>query len=159
MDGQLKEIEIRVNGIDYKIQVKPHLLLIELIRETLGLTGTKHGCGAGECGACTVLVDGVAVNSCLVLAVWADGKSIETIEGLEKEGELHPLQKAFIEEGAIQCGFCTPGVILSSKALLDRNKRPSVSEIEDAIAGNLCRCTGYAKIKKAILTVSEGGNK
>jgi aerobic-type carbon monoxide dehydrogenase small subunit (CoxS/CutS family) len=128
--------------------------LLEVIREKLELTGTKEACSLGECGACTVILDGKAVNSCLVLAVEAKGKEILTIEGLRQNGELHPLQKAFIDEGAVQCGFCTPGMILSAKALLDKNPDPDEDEIKEALAGNLCRCTGYVKIVKAVKTAA-----
>jgi len=148
-------IKLEINGETYVLNVKPNTLLLDLIREEIGLTGTKRGCDTGECGACTVILEGEAVNSCLVLAVEADGKKITTIEGLAKEGNLHPLQEAFIKEGAIQCGFCTPGMILSAKALLDKNPNPTELEIKKAIAGNLCRCTGYTKIIKAILSASK----
>jgi len=143
-------INLKINGETYELNVKPNTLLLDLIRDEIGLTGTKRGCDTGECGACTVLIEGKAVNSCLVLAVEADGKNIITIEGLTKNGKLHPIQEAFIEEGAVQCGFCTPGMILSAKALLDRDLNPTEEEIKKAIAGNLCRCTGYTKIIKAI---------
>jgi carbon-monoxide dehydrogenase small subunit len=126
-----------------------------LIREDLELTGTKEGCGLGECGTCTVLLDGKPIKSCITLAVQANGREVTTIEGLEKsDGTLHPLQQAFIDHGAIQCGFCTPGMILSGKALLDENPRPTELEVRQAIAGNLCRCTGYQKIVEAILSVA-----
>ena len=148
-------IKLEINGETYVFNVKPNTLLLDLIREEIGLTGTKRGCDTGECGACTVILEGEAVNSCLVLAVEADGKKITTIEGLAKEANLHPLQEAFIKEGAIQCGFCTPGMILSAKALLDKNPNPTELEIKKAIAGNLCRCTGYTKIIKAILSASK----
>lgn len=124
--------------------------LLEFLREDLGLTGTKEGCGKGECGACTVLLDGKPVNSCLVLAYQADGREVLTIEGLERDGRLHPIQEAFVTEGAVQCGFCTPGMIMSARALLGVNPSPTRDEIRRAISGNLCRCTGYAKIIKAI---------
>ena len=125
-----------------------------MLREKLGLTGTKEGCGTGECGACTVLVNGEPVNSCLYLAVRADGQSVLTIEGLAQNGQLHPLQQAFIENAAVQCGFCAPGMLLSAKALLDRNPRPTEQEIREGVAGNICRCTGYVKIVKAIQQAS-----
>jgi carbon-monoxide dehydrogenase small subunit len=147
-------IKIAVNGEDYELLVKPNELLIDLLRNRLDLTGTKEGCGTGDCGGCTVLVDGKPLNSCLTLAVEVDGKNILTIEGLAQGGELHPLQKAFVDEGAVQCGFCTPGMILSAKALLDENPHPSEEEIKRGIAGNFCRCTGYQKIIKAIQAVS-----
>jgi aerobic carbon-monoxide dehydrogenase small subunit len=145
-------IRIVVNREDYELLVRPNELLIDLLRNRLGWTGTKEGCGTGDCGACTVLVDGTPMNSCLTLAVEVNGKSILTIEGMAPGGELHPIQKAFIDEGAVQCGFCSPGMILSAKALLAENPCPSEEEIKRGIAGNLCRCTGYKKIIKAIQT-------
>jgi carbon-monoxide dehydrogenase small subunit len=145
-----RELELKVNGEEYTVEVEPHRTLLEVIRNDLGLTGTKLGCGGGECGACTVILDGKAVKSCLMLALDAKGKEILTIEGLTRGEELHPLQRAFVERGAIQCGFCTPGMIMASKALLDENPHPSEQEIKDALAGNLCRCTGYVKILEAI---------
>lgn len=144
-----KQIAFVLNGIEYKMTVAANQLLVEFLRDDLKLTGTKIGCGIGECGACTVLVDGKPVNSCLMLAVAIDGKEVTTVEGLGK-GELDPLQKAFVEEGAIQCGFCTPGMLLSAKALLDVNPHPSEEEIRRAISGNLCRCTGYAAVIRAV---------
>jgi len=153
--NQLVDINLKINGEDYKLKVKPNTLLLDLIRDEIGLTGTKRGCDTGECGACTVLIDGIPVNSCLVLAVEVNSKKITTIEGLSNNGQLHPLQEAFIEEGAVQCGFCTPGMILSAKALLDKNPTPTEQEIKVAIAGNLCRCTGYKKIIKAIISAAE----
>ncbi|RLB18924.1 MAG: (2Fe-2S)-binding protein [Deltaproteobacteria bacterium] len=154
----MKQIKITVNGQEYDLSVEPNLTLLDLLRERLGLTGTKKGCDEGDCGACTVLLNGKAVSSCLVLAVEANGKDVLTIEGVELEGgdSLHPLQKAFVENGAIQCGFCTPGMILSAKALLDKNPHPSQTQIRRAISGNLCRCTGYQKIVEAIETVCNG---
>lgn len=148
-------VNLKINGEAYELNVKPNTLLLDLIRDEIGLTGTKRGCDTGECGACTVLIEGKSVNSCLVLAVEADGKNILTIEGLIKNGKLHPIQEAFIEEGAVQCGFCTPGMILSAKALLDTNPNPKEEEIKKAIAGNLCRCTGYTKIIKAIISAAK----
>ena len=147
-------MELKVNHRVYHVQVAANRTLLDVLRNELGLTGAKEGCGTGSCGACTVLVDGRAVNACLVLAAEVQGRSITTIEGLADNGELHPLQQAFMDEGAVQCGFCTPGVILSAKALLDEAPRPSESQIRRAIAGNLCRCTGYDKIVKAIRRVS-----
>ncbi len=149
-------LELTVNGDLYKTEVEPRRLLLEVLRDDLGLTGTKKGCDEGECGACTVLLDGKPVASCLVLAIQAQGKDIITIEGLATNGELHPLQDAFVKHGAIQCGFCTPGMILSAKALLDRNPGPTNDEIREAITGNLCRCTGYTKIIEAIQAVAQG---
>ncbi len=149
--GPLKHsIELKVNGEIYEVDVEPRRTLLEVLRENLGLTGTKKGCDDGNCGTCTVLVDGSPMNSCLLLAVEAQGREIETIEGVATGEELHPVQKAFVEHGAIQCGFCTPGMILSAKALLERDPHPSDDEIKRAIAGNLCRCTGYAKIIEAV---------
>ncbi len=147
-------ITLVVNGQQCEIAVLPHRTLLQVLREDLGLTGAKHGCGLGECGACTVLVDGVPVNSCLMLAVQAHGCEVTTIEGLASDGRLHPLQEAFVEHGAIQCGFCTPGMILSAKALLEKNHSPTEAEIRGAISGNLCRCTGYQKIVEAIESAS-----
>jgi len=149
-----KRIHITVNDKPFDLEVEPNQTLLEVIRETLCLTGTKAGCLVGDCGACTVLVDGKPVNSCLMLAVQADGKQVATIEGVETPQGLHPLQTAFVDKGAIQCGYCTPGMILSAKGLLDRNPRADETEIRQAISGNLCRCTGYQKIVEAILSVS-----
>jgi aerobic carbon-monoxide dehydrogenase small subunit len=149
------EIVLTVNGIQQELAVSPEERLLDVLRDRLGLVGTKEGCGSGDCGACTVLMDGRPVTSCMVLAAAVDGADILTIEGLEKNGELHPLQKAFIEEGAVQCGFCTPGMILSSLALLQENPDPGDEAIKRAIAGNLCRCTGYARIIAAIKTAAE----
>jgi carbon-monoxide dehydrogenase small subunit len=156
----LKEINLTVNNRPYRLSVLPWRTLLEVIREDLGLTGTKEGCGLGECGACTVLIDGRTVNSCLVLATEADGKQITTIEGLANGDKLHPIQQAFVDHGGLQCGFCTPGVIMSAKALLDKNPTPTEEEIKQGIAGNLCRCTGYAKIIESIKAAAEkmGGN-
>jgi len=145
---------IKVNGQEYEIMVEPWRTLLDVLRYDLGLTGVKEGCGNGNCGTCTVLLNGKAVNSCLVFAVEVEGKEITTIEGLYRQGELHPLQQAFIEEGAVQCGFCTPGFILTAKALLDSNPHPTEVEVRRAIAGNLCRCTGYDKIVRAIMRVT-----
>jgi carbon-monoxide dehydrogenase small subunit len=139
-------IRLTVNGADFHIPVKPWATLLEVLRDELGLTGTKEGCGVGECGACTVLMDGEAVNACMVLAGEANGKRITTIEGLAEGETLHPIQQAFVETGGMQCGFCTPGMILSAKALLDENKNPDEEEIRKALEGNFCRCTGYTKI-------------
>ncbi len=147
-------INLRVNGDACKVLVPPHRPLVDVLRDDVGLTGTKKGCGAGECGACTVLMDGKPVNSCLVLAVQADGKDIVTIEGLAQDDRLHPIQEAFVQHGAIQCGYCSPGMILIAKALLDENPRPTELEVKQAIAGNICRCTGYVKIVEAIQAAS-----
>ncbi len=143
-------ISFKINGEKKKLTIDANTTLLKLIREELKLTGTKEGCGIGECGACTVIVDGKAVNSCLVLAGQIDGSEITTIEGLAKNGELHKIQQAFIDYGAVQCGFCTPGMIMSAKALLDKNPHPTRDEIKIAISGNLCRCTGYKQIVDAV---------
>jgi carbon-monoxide dehydrogenase small subunit len=137
------------------LTIAPNRTLLQVLREDLKLTGTKLGCGIGECGACTVLMDGEPVNACLVMALKAEGREILTIEGLGSREHLHPLQKGFIEQGAVQCGFCTPGMILAAKALLDRSPHPSPSEIKDALVGNLCRCTGYHQIIEAIQAVGK----
>jgi carbon-monoxide dehydrogenase small subunit len=139
-------VNITVNGKDYNLEVKPYATLLELIREDLQLTGAKEGCGVGECGACTILMEGKTVNACLVLAAEANGKNITTIEGLAQDEKLHPIQQAFVELGGLQCGFCTPGMILSAKALLDVNNNPTDIEIRKGLEGNFCRCTGYTKI-------------
>jgi carbon-monoxide dehydrogenase small subunit len=149
-----KELHITVNGDEYHLFVDVRRTLLDVIREDIGLTGTKNGCGAGECGACTVLLDGEPVNSCLVLAHEADGQEVVTIEGLAQGGVLHPIQKAFVEQGAIQCGFCTPGMVMSAKALLDRKPNPSREDILHGLKGNLCRCTGYVKIIDAVEAAS-----
>ena len=151
----MKEITLTVNGDTYTARVEPRQTLIEVLRDELHLTGTKEGCGKGDCGACTVLVDGEAVNSCLVLGISCDGKEITTIEGLAENGRLHPVQTAFIEHGAIQCGYCTPGMIMSSYALLEKYRQPSEEEIKAGLKGNICRCTGYVKIVKAVKAASE----
>jgi aerobic carbon-monoxide dehydrogenase small subunit len=148
-------IETKINGISYRLEVEPHWTLLELLRNVLRLTGAKDGCGMGECGSCTVIMDGKTIYSCLTLAVRADGKEVLTIEGLAQGQELDPVQKAFIEHGAFQCGFCTPGMILSSKALLDENPNPNEEEIKRGISGNLCRCTGYNMIVEAIRGASK----
>lgn len=146
-------LQLKVNGQIYDLLVDSHWTLLEALRGQLGLTGCKEGCSLGDCGCCTVLLDGMPFLSCLVLAVEARGRDVLTIEGLAQNGRLHPLQEAFVQHGAVQCGFCTPGMILSAKALLDRNPRPAEAEVREAIAGNLCRCTGYAKVVEAILAV------
>lgn len=143
-------ISFTVNQQPVEILVKPNQTLIQVLREELGLTGTKHGCGVGDCGSCTVLLDGRPVNSCLVLAGQVQGRKVITIEGLAEGEKLHPIQESFVEKGAIQCGFCSPGMILSAKALLDRNQNPTEGEIRQALSGNLCRCTGYQKIVEAV---------
>jgi len=148
-------IQFVLNGKDTEVLVPPNATLLQLLRDELALTGTKDGCGTGECGACTVLMDGDPVNSCLILAPQADGHEIITVEGLAAVQDLHPLQKAFVEEGAVQCGYCTPGMLLSAKALLDRNPQPTDEEIREAISGNLCRCTGYERIVSAIRRAAE----
>lgn len=148
------EIELNVNGETFTVSVPPHKTLLAVLREDLDLTGTKEGCSEGECGVCTVLLDGQPVRSCLLLAVDVRGRHVTTVEGLAQGEEMHPIQKAFIEEGAIQCGFCTPGMLLSAKALLDGTASPSEDEIREAISGNLCRCTGYLKIVKAVQAAS-----
>ena len=146
---------MEVNGKIVTVEVEPSDLLVDVLRENLGLTGTKAGCRAGECGACSVILNGKVVTSCLIPAWKAEGGKITTIEGLEKDGELHPLQKAFVEMGAIQCGFCTPGMLLSAKNLLDQNPHPTLEEVKTAISGVLCRCTGYQKIIHAIQAAGE----
>ena len=147
-------IQLEVNDESYQVDVEPGTTLVELLRERLHLTGTKEGCGQGDCGTCIVLVNGAPVNSCLMLAVDAQGCRVTTIEGLATDGKLHPLQQSFIENGAIQCGFCTPAMILSAKALLDHNPRPSEEEIKQALSGILCRCGSYQKIVEAVRAVS-----
>ena len=146
----LYKLNLSVNGDPVSLAIEPHLTLLELLRDTLGLTGAKEGCGAGNCGACTVLLDGEPVNACLLLAVEAEGSEVITVEGLTNNGDLHPVQEALVAHGGLQCGFCTPGMVLSSVALLKRDPRPTEAEIRDALAGNLCRCTGYDKIVRAV---------
>jgi carbon-monoxide dehydrogenase small subunit len=149
------QIKIKVNGEWHELTVPNKRTLLEVIREDLHFTGTKKMCDAGECGSCTVIMDGMVVNSCIVLAVDANGKEIATIESLSQIGTLHPIQEEFITKGAIQCGFCTPGMILSAKALLDQNPNPTEMDVKKAIAGNFCRCTGYVRIVNAILSAAE----
>jgi carbon-monoxide dehydrogenase small subunit len=150
-----KKIKLNVNGKQLRVSVKPTDTLVDVLRDTLGLTGTKKSCGVGDCGACTVVVDGKAIHSCLTLAMDVQGREITTIEGLEREdGTFHSLQEAFVENGAIQCGFCTPGMIMSAKALLDEVPNPTEEEVRQALSGNLCRCTGYVKIIQAVLEAS-----
>jgi carbon-monoxide dehydrogenase small subunit len=150
------DVALKVNGTPYTVAVEPRRTLLQFLREDLELRGTKEGCGLGECGTCTVLLDGRPIKSCITLAVQADGREIITIEGIEMpDGTLHPLQRAFIDHGAVQCGFCTPGMVLSAKALLDENPKPTEQEVRQAIAGNLCRCTGYQKIVEAIFSAAD----
>jgi len=149
-----KEIELTINGSPYRLSVEPDRTLLEVLREDLGLTGTKEGCASGECGACTVLLDGEPIRSCLILAVDVRGREVVTIEGVAENRTPHKIQKAFIDCGAIQCGFCTPGMILVGKALLEKHPKPGERQIREAISGNLCRCTGYAKIVEAIKAAS-----
>ncbi|MGI9953264.1 (2Fe-2S)-binding protein [Moorellaceae bacterium AZ2] len=146
----MRRFNLKVNGQEMQVEAPPSITLLALLREYLGLTGTKEGCGKGECGACTVLVDGMPVNSCLLPAAKVEGREVVTIEGLARGEKLHPLQEAFISEGAVQCGFCTPGMIMSAKALLDREPHPTREQIKEALSGNLCRCTGYVKIVQAV---------
>ena len=143
-------IRVTVNGTAHEAEVESRLLLVHLIREVFRLTGTHIGCDTSHCGACTVLLDAEPVKSCTVLAVQADGKQVTTVEGLEKDGKLHPVQEGFMQEHGLQCGFCTPGMLMTSCALLERNKKPTEQEIREAISGNLCRCTGYVNIVKAV---------
>jgi carbon-monoxide dehydrogenase small subunit len=150
-----RTIHLTVNNQPHELSVEPNQILLDVLRAELGLTGTKGGCHLGDCGSCTVIMDGKPVNSCLVLAVQANGRNILTVEGLADERDLHPIQTAFLEKGAVQCGFCTPGMLLSAKGLLDQNPSPSVEEIKVAISGNLCRCTGYIKIIEAIESASK----
>ena len=144
------EIKVKVQGAEHKAEVESRLLLVHFLREVLGLTGTHIGCDTTHCGACTVLLDGQPVKSCTVLAVQADGREVMTVEGLEQDGKLHPLQEGFWQEHGLQCGFCTPGMLMTGYALLERNADPSEAEIRQAISGNLCRCTGYVNIVKAV---------
>ncbi|MCJ7716752.1 MAG: (2Fe-2S)-binding protein [Anaerolineales bacterium] len=152
-------ISLIVNGTEELLQVPSNMTLLHVLREKLGFTGTKNGCEAGECGACTVLVDGEPVNSCLVLAVELDGKEITTIEGLAEKGQLTPLQQAFADLNAVQCGYCTPGLLMAATALLNRNPHPSETDIQVALVGNLCRCTGYQRIINAVLRASRNGGE
>jgi aerobic-type carbon monoxide dehydrogenase small subunit (CoxS/CutS family) len=157
MQKEISKVMLRmtVNGKPVEVRVSPAWTLLRVLREELNLTGTKKGCEQGDCGACTIILDGKAVNACLVLALQAEGKTIDTIEGLGTPENLHPLQKSFIKHGAVQCGFCSPGMLLSAKALLGRNPHPTSGEIKRGISGNLCRCTGYVKIIKAIQEASK----
>jgi len=155
----LKELKMTVNGQPYELSVKPNKLLVEVLRDNLGLTGTKRGCNEGACGACTVLMNGVAVKSCSMLALKADGAEITTVEGLANGAELHPLQKAFLDYGAFQCGFCTSGMLMASASLLNDNPKPTHEEVKAGIDGNVCRCTGYNSIIRAIEAVARGEYK
>lgn len=151
-----EKVSLNINGNNYEVEVDGSKTLLSVLREDLNLTGTKEGCGAGDCGACTVVIDGKNVNACLIFAAEAEDKEIITIEGLApKTGEVHPIQQAFIDHGAIQCGFCSPGMIMSTKAILDNNPDPTEEEIREGISGNLCRCTGYVKIVEAIQSLSD----
>ena len=154
-------INLKVNGHPYEIAVEPHWTLLETVREELRLTGSKEGCGTGDCGACSMILRGPQdergrlVTSCLMLAAQADGRDVTTIEGLARNGDLHPVQKAFVETGGVQCGFCTPGMIMAAASLLERNPSPTLEEIREGLAGNLCRCTGYTKIYEAVQAAAE----
>jgi aerobic carbon-monoxide dehydrogenase small subunit len=148
-------LKMNLNGEPVEIEIEPSARLVDVLRDRLGLTGTKEACGEGECGACTVLLDGIAVLSCITPAMKAMDREVLTIEGLAKPGKLHPIQEAFIEQGAVQCGYCTPGMVLAAKALLDHNPHPTELEVKVGMSGNLCRCTGYVKIIEAVLTAAE----
>ncbi len=148
-------LSLTVNGLAREVAVEPNRTLLEMLRDDLGLTGPKQGCGEGDCGACVVLLDGVPANSCLVLALEAEGREVTTIEGVAEWPSLHPVQQAFLDAGAVQCGFCTPGMILVAKAMIDANANPTEPEVRRGISGNLCRCTGYQKIVEAILLAAE----
>ena len=151
-----KELRLTVNGQPYELYIKPKSLLIEVLRDELGLTGTKRGCNSSACGACTILLNGMAVKACSVLAIQADGGEVLTVEGLANGAELHPVQKAFLDYGAFQCGFCTAGMLMSAKALLDENTNPNEAQIREGIDGNICRCTGYNSIIRALTAVVKG---
>jgi carbon-monoxide dehydrogenase small subunit len=148
-------INLRLNGHPHEIAVEPNWTLLETVRETLGYTGSKEGCGTGDCGACSMIVDGRLITSCLMLAPQADGRTVTTIEGLSENGTLHPVQQAFVETGGVQCGFCTPGMVMAAAALLENNPGPTLEEIREGLAGNLCRCTGYTKIFEAVQLAAE----
>ena len=152
-DTMKRHIVLNVNGEEYDIDIEPNRLLLHALREEVGLTGTKEGCSIGVCGACSVIVDGRLVSSCLTLAIACQDKEITTIEGLAKDGKLHPVQQAFLEYGGFQCGICTPGQIIAAKALLDQNPNPSEEEVKEWMSGNLCRCTGYYKILESVMAV------
>jgi carbon-monoxide dehydrogenase small subunit len=159
-DNLKKQITLKVNGVKREILVAPNELLLNVLRDQLGLTGAKYGCGIGECGSCTVLLDGEPVLSCLTLAIGLDGSDVITVEGLMRpDGSLHPIQESFLEHGAVQCGFCTPGMVLMGKSLLDENPKPSEKDVREYIRGNICRCTGYTQIVKAILNCSKDGKE
>jgi carbon-monoxide dehydrogenase small subunit len=151
----MSRIKLNVNEEIYEIDVEPNWTLLHVLRERLRFTGTKCGCETGDCGACSVILNGKVVNSCLVLAVEADGAAVTTIEGLAREGRLHPVQKAFVDKGAIQCGYCTPGLVMASKAFLDRNPDPTEQDVRHNLEGNICRCTGYTKIIEAVLSAAK----
>ncbi len=151
------ELELAVNGDPIRLRVSPFATLLEVLRNDLELTGTKYGCGEGECGACSIMLDGKLVNACLVLAVECEGADVVTIEGLAADGKLHRIQQAFVDHGAVQCGFCTPGMIMAAHALLQENPRPSEGDVCRALEGNLCRCTGYRKIVDAVLSLANRG--
>ena len=155
----LVPIQLNINQQDYSLEIEPSRTLLTVLREDLGLTGTKPNCQEGECGACTVMIDGLAVNSCLYLAVRAQGKKIITIEGLAEGGKLHPVQQAFIENGGIQCGYCTPGFVMAAVSLLQSNPHPTDEQIHQALVGNICRCTGYVNIRKAVRAAAEYGGE
>lgn len=148
-------LSLRVNGVSYDVEVEASRSLLSVLRAEIGLTGTKEGCDDSECGACMVLLDGRPLNSCSYLALQVGGRAVETVEGLARDGQLHPLQRAFLDEGGVQCGFCTPGMLMSAKALLDTNSRPSEDEVRRALGGNLCRCTGYQRIIRAVQTAAQ----
>ena len=154
-----KELRLTVNGQPYEVYIKPKTLLVETLRDHIGMTGTKRGCSSSSCGACTVILNGMAVKSCSILALQANGGEILSIEGLASGAELHPLQKAFLDHGAYQCGFCTPGMLMSTKALLDENSKPTTEQIKEGIDGNICRCTGYNSIIRAVTAVVKGEYK
>lgn len=150
-----EKLKVTINGEYMELDVNPEIRLLDLLRDQLYMTGTKEGCGKGECGACTIIMNGKAVNSCMIPVMRAMDAEIETIEGVAKDDKLHPLQEEFIDKGAVQCGFCTPGMIMSAKALLDKNNEPTVEEVQEALGGNICRCTGYVKIEEAVLSAAE----
>lgn len=154
-----KELRFKVNGQPYELYIKPQTLLVEVLRDELGLTGTKRGCSSSACGACTVMINGTAVKSCSILALQANGGEVLTVEGLAEGAELHPLQKAFLDYGALQCGFCTAGMLMSAKGLFDENANPNTQDIKESIDGNVCRCTGYNSIIRALTAVAKGEYK